>query len=69
MLKTHSLYCTIDFFKPFKIYGLDCGCILSNDVVYKFLARVIKNGILFTNNMSKYSATFLFMFLMLAGVF
>ena len=50
------------FFKLSSIDRLDCNGILSTNVMYKFSVRVVKNGILFTKKMLKYSNIFLCMF-------
>ena len=59
----------MDFVKLFGIFGLDHDRMLYTDVMYKLFVRVVKNGISFTKNMSKYSITFLCMLLMVAGIF
>ena len=51
MLKPFSLYWAMNFVKLFSIDGLDCNRILSTNMMYKFLVRVVKNSILLANNM------------------
>ena len=57
------------FVNIFSIDDLGCNGILSTDVMYKFLVRVLKYGIFFTKNMSKYSVTCLCIFLIVSGTF
>ena len=58
-----------EFCQKVRIDGLDLNGILFTNVMYKFLDRVVKNGILLMENMSKYSVTFLCMLLMVFGNF
>ena len=55
--------------KHFRFGGLDWDGMLSTDVMYIFLVRVVKNGISLIKNTSKYSVTFLCMFLMVTDNF
>ena len=59
----------MNFVKTIRVDSLDLNGILFTNVMYKFLDRVVKNGILLMENMSKYSATFLCMLLMVSGNF
>ena len=58
----------MDFVKNFKVDGLDHDVILSTNVFYKFLVRVVKSVILSMKNMSQYIITFMCMFLMVYGI-
>ena len=69
MLKPRLLYWTMNFIKPFRIYGLYRDRILSNNEMHKLLVRVFKECIFFKKNMSEYSAIFLCMLLMVFGIF
>ena len=55
--------------KHFRFGGLDWDGMLFTDVMYNVLVRVVKNGISLIKNTSKYSVTFLCMFLMVTGNF
>ena len=59
----------MDFVKKFSIDGLDCGRKLFIGVMYKLSVRVVKSGISFFKNMSKYIVIFMCILLVVAGVF
>ena len=68
MFNTLVLYLAMAFFKFLSIDYLDRNGILSTNVMHKLLVRLVKNGSLFTNNISKYSVVFMCMFLMVSGI-
>ena len=68
MFNTLVLHLAMAFFKFLSIDYLDRSVILSTNVMHKLLVRLVKNGSLFTNNISKYSVVFMCMFLMVSGI-